>query len=219
MALGQLAGLSPHLRAAGEPLSMWLVLGPAAVLLGSTALFAVDAVARTWQFSERRRLALALVGGLGVANVAGFWGHPEDCMAVAFVLWAALVMERRGDAAAPGPPSCSASASPSSPWPCSGSRRSWRASPGGRAPRLVGWLVLPSLVVLAAPLVAEPHRTLFVLVRQPFQPADVSFTPLTPLAGHRARARRRGAGTARRLRSAPPSPSRCATGVTTCPRC
>jgi hypothetical protein len=58
-------------------------------------------------------------------------------------------------------------------------RLTWR-----RAARLVGWLVLPSLVVLAGPLLAETHRTLFVLVRQPFQPAWVSLTPLTSLASH-----------------------------------
>ena len=31
---------------------------------------------------------------------------------------------------------------------------------------------------------AETHRTLFVLTRQPFRQLDVSFTPLTPLASH-----------------------------------
>ena len=186
MALGQLVGLSPHHRAAGEPLSMWLVLGPAAVLLASTALFAVDAAARAWRFSEQRRLALALVGGLGVANVSGYWGHPEDCMAVAFVLWAALSMERRGSAGATRAalllgigiafqPLALLAVAPIL------ARLTWR-----RAARLVGWLVLPSLVVLAGPLLAESHRTLFVLVRQPFQLKWVSLTPLTSLTSHLA---------------------------------
>ena len=57
LALGQLLGLSPHLHTSGEPLSLWFVLGPAAVLLASTALFAIDAVARHWGLSEHRRLA------------------------------------------------------------------------------------------------------------------------------------------------------------------
>ena len=184
MGLGELVGLSPHLRATGEPLSLWLVLGPAAVLLASTALFAVDAVARAWSFSEQRRLALALVGGLGVANVTAYWGHPEDCMAVAFVLWAALSMERRGSAGASRAalllgigialqPLALLAVAPIL------ARLTWR-----RAGRLVGWLAVPSLVVLAAPLIAETHRTLFVLVRQPFPPAYVSLTPLTSLASH-----------------------------------
>ena len=42
--------------------------------------------------------------------------------------------------------------------------------------------MLPSLVVVVPALVAEPHRTLFVLVHQPFQPRYISFTPLTHLA-------------------------------------
>ncbi len=186
MAFGRLVGLSPHLRVTGEPLSMWLVLGPTAVVLASTALFAVDAVARAWDFSEKRRLALALVGGLGVANVAGYWGHPEDCMAVALVLWAALSMERRGSAGASRAalllglgiafqPLALLAVAPIL------ARLTWR-----RAARLVGWLVLPSALVLAAPLAAETHRTLFVLVRQPFQPAYVSLTPLTSLSSHLA---------------------------------
>ncbi|HXP32736.1 MAG TPA: hypothetical protein VN820_01915 [Acidimicrobiales bacterium] len=56
-------------------------------------------------------------------------------------------------------------------------RLTWRA-----ATRLLWRLVLPSLVVLVLPLVAETHRTLFVLVRQPFQPRSISFTPLTHVA-------------------------------------
>jgi hypothetical protein len=180
--LGELIGLSPHLHSTGEPLSMWLVLGPAALLLASTALFAIDAVARHWHFSDGKRIALALVGGVGVANVAGGWGHPEDCIAVAFVVWAALALERDGLRAAP--------------------RAAWLLGLGiafqplailGVAPVLarVGWreagrlswrLALPSAVVLVPPLLAETHQTLFVIVRQPFQPKYISFTPLTHLA-------------------------------------
>jgi len=63
LALGHLAGLSPPLRVTGQPLSLWFVIGPAAILLASTVLFAIDAVARSWQLSEGRRVALALGGG------------------------------------------------------------------------------------------------------------------------------------------------------------
>ena len=180
--LGQALGLSPHLHSTGEPLSLWFVLGPAALLFASTALFALDAVARHWHLSDAKRLALALVGGVGVANVAGGWGHPEDCVAVAFVVWAALALERDGLRAAP--------------------RAAWLLGLGiafqplavlGVAPVLtrVGWreaarlswrLVLPSAVVLLPPLLAETHQTLFVILRQPFQPKYISFTPLTHLA-------------------------------------
>ena len=182
LALGQLLGLSPHLHTSGEPLSLWFVLGPAAVLLASTALFAIDAVARHWGLSEHRRLALALVGGLGVANVAGGWGHPEDCVAVALVVWAALTMERGRSDAAPRAALLLGVGIAFQPLALLGvapvlARLSWRG-----AARLSWLLALPSIVVLIPSLVAEMHRTLFVLVRQPFQPEYVSLTPLTRLA-------------------------------------
>ncbi len=74
-----------------EPLS--LVLAVAATLIAATALFALDAVARAWEFSEGRRLALSLVAGLGVVSAAAFWGHPEDCLALGLVVWAALAVD------------------------------------------------------------------------------------------------------------------------------
>lgn len=186
-ALGRAVGLSPHLNVSGQPLSMWLVLGPAAVLMASTVLFALDAVARQWRFSDQARIVLALVGALGVANVVGWWGHPEDCVSVAFVLWAALAMERFGATSTAGvrraawllgigiafQPLALLAVVPIL------ARLSWRAA-GGQLWRLA----LPSLVVLLPALLTEPHRTLFVIVRQPFEPAYISLTPLTGLADH-----------------------------------
>jgi hypothetical protein len=43
-------------------------------------------------------------------------------------------------------------------------------------------VLLPSVIVLLPPLLAETHQTLFVLVHQPFLPAANSRTPLTFLA-------------------------------------
>ncbi len=184
LGLGQLVGLAPHLRVGGEPLSLWFIVGPVAVLLGSTVLFAIDAVARSWRLGEWQRLALALVGSLGVANVVGFWGHPEDCVAVALVLWAALTMERFGEPGARRAALLLGVGIAFQPLALLGmapvlARLSWRA-----AARLWWRLVLPSLMVLVLPLVSEPHRTLFVLVRQPFQTRYISLTPLTELANH-----------------------------------
>jgi hypothetical protein len=56
-------------------------------------------------------------------------------------------------------------------------RVGWR-----QAARLSWRLVVPSAVVLLPPLIAETHETLFVVVRQPFQPKYISWTPLTHLA-------------------------------------
>jgi hypothetical protein len=182
LAFGELLGLSPHQHGTGQAMSMWFVLGPVAALLASTPLFALDAVARSWRWSERRRLALALVGAFGVANLAVAWGHPEDCVAVALVVWAALAMEHGGDAAAP--------------------RAAWLLGAGiafqplaviGLAPVLarLGWrgaarqwwrVALPPAAVLVPALLAEPHGTLFVLWHQPFAPRFNSLTPLSHLA-------------------------------------
>ena len=180
--LGQLLGLSPHLSAQGEPLSMWLVLGPAAVLIGSTPLFALDAVARHWHLGDRARLALAFAGALGVANVVGGWGHPEDCVALAFVVWAALAVERDGAAAPPRAALLLGVGIAFQPLALLGvapvlARLSWRA-----AARLSWRLALPSIVVLVPPLLAETDRTLFVLLRQPIETRYNSLTPLSGLA-------------------------------------
>jgi hypothetical protein len=122
------------------------------------------------------------VGGVGVANVAGGWGHPEDCVAVAFVVWAALALERDGLRAAPRAALLLGFGIAFQPLAILGvapvlARVGWR-----RAAQLSWRLVLPSAVVLAPPLLAETHETLFVLVRQPFQPKYVSWTPFTHLA-------------------------------------
>jgi hypothetical protein len=177
----QMVGLTTHFPG-GHPLGLWLLLGPTVLLIASPALFAIDAVARSWGLTEGSRLALALVSALGVANVAGVWGHPEDCVAVAMVVWAALAIERRPDTG--------------------GRRAAWLLGLGiafqplallGVAPVLacLGWrsfakvswrLPLPSLLVLVPPLIGQPGLTRFVLVNQPFLPKAVSFTPLTYLA-------------------------------------
>jgi hypothetical protein len=182
--LGQFVGLSPHLHHAGEPLSMWFVLGPAAVLAGATVLFAVDAVARTWLLPDRSRMAIALVGALGVATVVGGWGHPEDCIALAFVIWAALAMERSGTAGAPRAALLLGMAVAFQPLAILGVAPVLARLPLRDLARLWWRLLLPSLIVLLPPLVAETHQTLFVLVHQPFLPAANSRTPLTPLAPH-----------------------------------
>ena len=184
VALGHALGLSPHLHAPGMPLSMWFVVGPAAVVMASPVVFAVDAVARAWRFSEHQRLAVALVGALGVATVAGGWGHPEDCLALAFVVWAALAMDRFGPSAAPRAALLLGVGIAFQPLALLGvvpvlARLPWRDV------ARVSWrLLVPSVVVVLPPLLAETHQTLFVMVHQPFQPADNSFTPLTGLAPH-----------------------------------
>lgn len=166
----------------GTSVSLWLFIGPVAIVLGSTALFAIDAVAREWSFSERSRLVLAGVGALGVATVVGGWGHPEDCIALALVVWAALSMERLGVAGAPRAALLLGLAIAFQPIAILGvaavlARLSWRG-----AARLWWRLLVPTLLVLIPPLLAERHQTLYVLLKQPTRPKYNSFTPFTHLA-------------------------------------
>ena len=180
--LGQSLGVAYHAGGSSQPNSLWLLVGPAALLLGSTALFAVDAVARYWRLADGQRLALALVGALGVANVAALWGHPEDCVAFACVVWAALALERRGPAAGPTAALLLGVGIAFQPLAILGvapvlTRLGWRA-----AARLWWRVLLPSLALLVAPLWGEPGRTFFVLDHQPYLPAYVSLTPLSHLA-------------------------------------
>ena len=183
--VAQATGLASH--HSGQPVGLWLLLAPVVLVLASTSLFAVDAVAREWDLPDGRRLALALLSALCVANVTGLWGHPEDCIAVALVLWSALALERHGNAAGPRAalllgigiayqPLAILAVAPVL------TRLGWRA-----VTRNSWRLVVPSLVTLAPALIGEPGRTRFVLLDQPFLPGSVSFTPLTrvaPVIGH-----------------------------------
>lgn len=67
----------------------WLVLGPYEILISSTALFALDRLARVLGVvAGWRRGALCLIQGVLLFGVSVIWGHPEDALAVALVTWA-----------------------------------------------------------------------------------------------------------------------------------
>ena len=115
-------------------------------------------------------------------SAAAFWGHPEDCIALAFVVWAALAVERRGAeglrragwllgiAVACQPLALLAVAPVVS-----------RAR--GRDLGAVAWrFAVPIAVVLVPELVATPARAFHALVDQPFYPPTESTTPFSHLA-------------------------------------
>jgi hypothetical protein len=188
VALGTVLGLNPHIHGGAMPLSMWFVFGPATLLLGSSALFAVDAIARSWRLSEKRRLGLALASALGVGDVVVGWGHPEDCIALALVLRAALSVSDTDRADRADHQSLVRAgwllgvAVAFQPLAILGAAAILARTDLRSLPRTLVWLGLPSLVVLALPLVASPHETLQVIVRQPFQPHYINRTPFTRFA-------------------------------------
>ncbi len=74
--------------------TVWLILGPYQVLLSATALFAADAVAVRLGATRARRL-LICTGDVYVLSNVLEWGHPEDAVAVAFLLYAWLAASDR----------------------------------------------------------------------------------------------------------------------------
>ncbi len=163
-----------------EPFS--LILAVAATVVASTALFALDAIARRWECADHQRFALSAVAGLGVVSAAAFWGHPEDCLALACALWAALAVDRDGAAGLPRAAWLLGLAVAFQPLALLAvapvlARFGWRQL-GGAAWRLV----LPTAVVLLPALLAAPARALHAVVDQPYNPLGESSTPLAHFA-------------------------------------
>ena len=160
------------------------ILTPVATIMAGSVLFALDAIARWWGYSQARRLALSFTAGLGVVSAAAFWGHPEDCIALALVLWAALGVDRQGadglkragwllGVAVACQPLALLAAAPVV------ARFGWRELRG------VAWrLVLPSALITLPELITSRARTMHAIVDQPYNPAANSRTPF----GHFARA-------------------------------
>ena len=184
MVVGHALGLGTTQAEGSSYKAFGLILAPLATVMAASVLFALDAIARRWGFSEARRFALSMVAGLGVVSAAVFWGHPEDCIAVALVLWAALAVDRHGrgglrragwllGVAIACQPLALLAVAPVV------ARFGWRDL------RPAAWrLALPTAVVILPELVAARARTLHAVVDQPYRPSGESSTPF----GHFARA-------------------------------
>jgi hypothetical protein len=72
--------------------SVALVLQPIELLLGSTVIFASDALAERLQVAKRRRFWLCIVVGVIAWPTAAIWGHAEDALALTFALYAMVAM-------------------------------------------------------------------------------------------------------------------------------
>jgi hypothetical protein len=182
MVVGHALGLSSS-AAEGHTYTVWLLLlPPVATTMAASALFALDAIARQWRYSSAKRFALSAVAGVAVVSAAAFWGHPEDCIALALVLWAALAIDRHGSNAL--------------------SRAGWLlgiavafqplallavapivARFGVRDLCRVAWrLAVPSLVLVMPELMASKARTVNALLVQPDNPWGLSITPFSHLS-------------------------------------
>ncbi len=69
----------------------WVVLVmPYALLLSCPVLFALDALAERFQISRQRRALLCVAEGVLMWNMVVVWGHPEDALAIAFATYALI---------------------------------------------------------------------------------------------------------------------------------
>jgi hypothetical protein len=157
----------------------WLVLGPYEILISCSAVFACDALAQRLGVGRGGRRLLCVAEGVVVWNISAIWGHPEDAVAVALAIYAlVLALDGRwvgtgwlfGAAVATQPvvvlmlPVILALAGRS------------------RALSLLVRTSLPSVLLLATPLVAEFHVTVRALVDQPNFPNIDHRTPWTSFA-------------------------------------
>jgi hypothetical protein len=79
----------------------WLLVGPFEILVASLPLFGADALLERWGAGQKRRYLIALVEAVVLTNLTIVWGHPEDAVAVGFVLLAAgALADRRWTGAA-----------------------------------------------------------------------------------------------------------------------
>lgn len=157
----------------------WLVAGPWMLLLSCVPIFATNSIASRWGWSARRRSCLVAVEALVLLDVVAWWGHPEDAMSVGLVLYAALAGDKGDDrrmALLLGIGVCLQPLALLAAGPLL-ARLGVR-----RLGRLLPYLIGPSVVVLAGPLIAEPHATLHALLVQPNYPSLNHPTPLTALA-------------------------------------
>jgi hypothetical protein len=87
------AGLSLAAPGAHNPHpGAWLLAGPYEMALSGTALLAADAIAERLGVAQPKRALLAVAGAVGVGNVSLGWGHPEDAVAVALLLYGILAL-------------------------------------------------------------------------------------------------------------------------------
>jgi hypothetical protein len=67
-----------------------LLLQPIELLLTSTVLFAVDALAERLGVARGRRIALCVVTAVLAWPTVALWGHAEDCLALALAIYALI---------------------------------------------------------------------------------------------------------------------------------
>lgn len=87
------AGLTLQLPGPANPQpAAWLIGGPYQIVISASAIFAADALAERIGVSRGRRALLSAAGAMALWSVSVRWGHPEDAVAVALLLYGVLAL-------------------------------------------------------------------------------------------------------------------------------
>ena len=168
------AGIAIHAGGQGVHPTGWLVGGPLETILCATALFAADAIARRMGVSLPKRFLLAAAEATALWNVSIRWGHPEDAVAVALVLYAALALanERPNRAAWLAGAAVAVQPLVLLAFPLLASAVTPRRLPG-----FVARAATPALALLAAAAAANWTATIHAVTNQPNAPTVDHPTP------------------------------------------
>lgn len=164
----------------------WYVVGPAVLAIGTTPIFALDSLAARLGIGDSRRRWLVAAVAVMAWPVVAMWGHPEDSLALALVVWGlGAVIEDRWTAVAWlfGAALCIQPLAALAVFVALG------AAGAKRAPLLIWRMALFPALVVGITVAAAPHSTLHALLSQPNYPKIDWPTPwvlLAPSMGHGA---------------------------------
>ncbi len=153
--------------------SAWYLLGPTTALLCSFELFAADSLARELGAARARRIALAGVSAIALWTVVA-WGHPEDAIAVAFLIYAI------GQGLRERWVRCAwllAAAFAFQPLVSLAIPVVLGAAPLRRLPGFIARILAPTVLMLIGPMIVNPTETMIALVEQPAIPSRGRPTP------------------------------------------
>jgi hypothetical protein len=159
--------------------TVFTALIPAALVVSCVALFACDALADRLQVSRNHRVVLSVVEAVLLWNVTVLWGHPEDAVAVALATYA-LIFALDGRFTGAGWLLGAAIAFQPLVLPLLPVLLAMAGRRNGLGVAIKS--VLPSAVLLAAPLIANFRDTVHELLDQPTFPNADHVTPWTALA-------------------------------------
>ncbi len=175
-AFGLSESITPVLLA--HPTS-WLILGPAVLALGSSCLVAFDAMAEELGVGHRLRVVLCWMEAAVIFQVLTIWGHPEDTLALALALYTLLAAFRGRWSASGWLWGAAVVVQPLVllMFPLAFSR-----TPRGQRLRVCLYGAIPTVVLLAPPLLSEWRATSKVILHQANFPKLDHATPWLALA-------------------------------------